>query len=740
MSRKQKSDELRRIMEADGDAIGETTRLATQLTEARLAMTPDYEDLRDEARAVKEDSIESLPELIEETKRSVEENGGSVYVADDTEDANEYIREVVAEKEAESVVKSKSMTTEEIEVNDALEEEGVEAWETDLGEYVIQVAGDDPSHLIGPAMHLSAEDIAEIFNRELDPDGELPANPIELTAFARDRVGEKIEKADVGMTGANFVAAESGSIALVTNEGNARKTAVTPDTHIAVAGVEKIVPSVSDLDPFVELIAKTGTGQDITSYISVLTPPVDTPTVDFEANELGDEGGDEREFHLVLLDNGRMEMREDPDLRETLYCIRCGACANTCANFQSVGGHAFGGETYTGGIGTGWEAGIHGLDSAGEFNDLCTGCSRCLENCPVKIDIPWINTVVRDRLNREGDENLDFLVDGLSPDAEEGADLQKRFFGNVEKFAKLGAIFPRTSNFLASTRPAKAVLSRLFGVDPRRDLPEFSRETFVGWFDGRIGDEGEETVVVYPDLYTNYFSPERGKAAVRLLESLGYEVVISQPRESGRAPLSQGMIETSRRRAEKVADNLLGHVDEGRDIVVVEPSDLAMFRGDYEKLLSEEEYERISENVYEVTEYVASVIDSVDEDGVIFDRPDDETDLLYHSHCQQRTLDLEQPTVELLEDAGYDVTTTDAECCGMAGSFGYKSEYYEVSVDVGEQMLDDLNLNPEETTIAASGTSCADQIADLANPDTEVHHPVELLAERLPTETFTERS
>jgi len=724
--RKKKADELRRVMEEDGEAIGDTTRLATQLTEARLAMTPDYEELRDEARAVKENAIERLPELIEETKSAVGENGGTVYVADDAEDANDYIREVAREEDAESVVKSKSMTTEEIEINDALAEDGVDAWETDLGEYVIQVAGDKPSHLIGPAMHLSAEDIAEIFNRELDTDEELPANPIELTAFARDRVGEKIKNADIGMTGANFVVAESGSIALVTNEGNARKTAVTPDTHIAVAGIEKIVPSVGDLDPFVELIAKTGTGQNITSYVSLLTPPVDTPTVDFEKDELGEEGGEGRDFHLVLLDNGRMEMRDDPDLRETLYCIRCGACANTCANFQSVGGHAFGGETYTGGIGTGWEAGIHGLDSAGEFNDLCTGCSRCVENCPVKIDIPWINTVVRDRVNREGDGNFDFLVDGLSPDAEDGADLQKRFFGNVERFAKLGAVFPRTSNFLADTRPFKAVLSRFFGVDTRRDLPEFSKDTFVGWFDRRTGDEGDETVVVYPDLYTNYFSPERGKATVLLLESLGYEVVISQPRESGRAPLSQGMVETSRKRAEKVADDLLGHIEEGRDIVVIEPSDLAMFRDDYEKLISDEDYETLSESTYEISEYVENVTDEED-----FEDIEADTDVLYHSHCQQRSLDLEAQTVSLLETAGYDVTTTDAECCGMAGSFGYKSEYYEISVDVGEQMMEGVNVDLEDVTVTASGTSCADQFEYLTGSESEIPHPVELLAERL---------
>ena len=728
--RKKKAEDLRRIMEEDGEAIGDTTRLATQLTEARLSLTPDYEELREEARAVKEDAIERLPELIEETKRAVEENGGTVYVADDADDANRYIREVAAEKDAETVVKSKSMTTEEIEVNDALAEDDVDAWETDLGEYVIQVAGDKPSHLIGPAMHLSAEKIAKIFNEKLDPDEELSANPIELTAFARDRVGEKIRNADVGMTGANFVVAETGSIVLVTNEGNARKTAVTPDTHIAVAGIEKIVPSVSDLDPFVELIAKTGTGQDITSYVSLLTPPVETPTVDFEKDELGEEGGEGRDFHLVLLDNGRMNMRDDPDLRETLYCIRCGACANTCANFQSVGGHAFGGETYTGGIGTGWEAGVHGLESAGEFNDLCTGCSRCVGKCPVKIDIPWINTVVRDRVSREGDGRFDFLVDGLSPDAEEGVDLQKRFFGNVEKFAKLGAIFPRTANLVAGSRPGKYVMERSFGVDPRRDIPKFSKETFVGWNDGRIGDEGDETVVVYPDLYTNYFSPERGKATVELLEETGYEVDISLPLESGRAPLSQGMVETARRRAEKVAEDLLGHIDKGRDVVVVEPSDLAMFRDDYENLLSEEVCEKLSDNVYDVAEYIVET-----EPEWTFEDMEDETAVLYHSHCQQRSLDLEQPTVELLEKAGYDVTTTDAECCGMAGSFGYKSEYYEVSVDVGEQMLDGVNVDLEETTVVASGTSCADQFEYLTDRD-GVRHPIELVAERLPTESF----
>ncbi len=295
------------------------------------------------------------------------------------------------------------MTTEELDVNERLEAAGVDVWETDLGEFVIQIADEAPSHLVGPSLHRTTDDVADLFNEYFDPDEPFETAE-ELTEFARDYLGERIRDADVGMTGANFVLADSGTITLVTNEGNARKCAVTPDTHIAVTGVEKILPSLSELGPFVELIARSATGQDIAQYVSLFSPPTDSPTLDFENPDDPEFGTQrDREFHLVLIDNGRMAMREDDQLRETLYCIRCGACANSCANFQHVGGHAFGGETYTGGIATGWETGVHGIDSAAEFNDLCTGCSRCVTACPVKIDIPWINTVVRDRLNRDHD-------------------------------------------------------------------------------------------------------------------------------------------------------------------------------------------------------------------------------------------------------------------------------------------------------------------------------------------------
>jgi len=723
-SRRETAAKIRQLLETEGANVEAQAR---QLNAGRIDATEDlaeYEALRSRARAIKEDAIADVPELVESVTEAVEANGGSVYVAADAADANQYVESVCADADAETLVKSKSMTTEEIDVNDALADAGVDVYETDLGEFVVQLADDSPSHLVGPAMHKSREEIAALLNDHFAPEEPL-SSAADMTAFVRDYLGDRIREADVGMTGANFVAADSGSIALVTNEGNARKCAATPATHVAVAGVEKLVPTVGDLDPFVRLLSKAATGQAISQYVSVLTPPVDTPVPDFDADEFLP--ADARDFHLVLLDNGRMDMREDDALRETLYCVRCGACSNACANFQQVGGHAFGGETYTGGIATGWEAGIGGEDAAADFNDLCTGCTRCVNACPVKIDVPWINTVVRDRLNRGADaERFDALVEGLTPDAEPaGLDLQKRFFGNVETVARVGSALAPVSNWLADTRPARAVLERVVGVDRRRDLPTFRRETLVDWFDARGGSrvperEAARSAVLYPDTYTNHVIPERGKAAVRALEALDVHVRVPDAPGSGRAPLSQGMIETARSTAASVHDALAPHVDAGRDVVVVEPSDLAMFAHDYERLLDGDAARSLADASYEVCEYVYGRLSndaSADALAAL------DGDVAYHSHCQQRTLGLEAHTVAVLEACGATVRTSDVECCGMAGSFGYKEQYYDLSVDVGDPLADDVADAPR---VVASGTSCADQLESLL--DRPAPHPIELLA------------
>ena len=732
-SRREKAAHIRRLLAEEGDAVAANTRGFNQGRYDAVADFEEYEALKDRAREIKEDAIERLPELLEEVRRSVEANGGTVYLAEDATDANDYIARVVEDADAETVVKSKSMTTEEIEVNDRLEAAGAAVWETDLGEFVLQVADEAPSHIVAPAIHRSREDIASLFEEVFGLDEPLETAE-ELTRFARDYLGEKYREADVGMTGANFVTADTGTIALVTSEGNARKAVTAGDTHVAVAGVEKLVPGYEQLRPFVELIGRSGTGQDITSYVSLYTPPVDTPSFDLDDETPLSALGSDREFHLVLVDNGRLAMREDDQLRETLYCIRCSACANSCANFQSVGGHAFGGETYSGGIATGWEAGVHGLDAAAAFNDLCTGCSRCVNQCPVKIDIPWINTVVRDRSNRSGDAGeLDFLVDGLAPDDEpNGLDIQKRFFGNFAAVARVGSATAPVSNWLAKLPGSRRAMEATLGVDRRRDLPEFRRETLVEWFRERGGSrvaDADREAVLYPDLYTNHVQVERGKAAVRVLEALGVAVGVPDVPSSGRAPLSQGMVATAEGKARAVHDALREHVDAGRDVVVVEPSDLAMFRGEYEKLLPESDYGRLERRSYEVMEYVYGLLAngaSADALRAAGDGGADDSALAYHSHCQQRTLGLAEYTTAVLTDLGYDVVTSDVECCGMAGSFGYKTEYYDLSMDVGDHLRTQFaEPSAAGRRVVASGTSCLEQLDALLSKPTE--HPVQVV-------------
>ena len=729
MTRTDKATVLRRLMAREGPAVAQNTRGFNAGRYDSVGRLDGYEGLKERARAIKEQAVEQLPALIEQVREQVEARGGAVYRADDAADANAYIADVAAG--ADRLVKSKSMTSEEIEVNEHLEAAGIETIETDLGEWVLQVAAEEPSHIVAPAIHKSRQAIADLFNRRFDPPTPLETAE-ELTQFAREQLGRLIEGADVGMTGANFITADSGTLALVTSEGNARKTALVPPTYIAVAGVEKIVPRVEDLQPFVELIGRSGTGQDITSYVSLLTPPFESPPIDFDRPDAPIAPAD-RSFHLVLLDNGRMEMRGDPQLKETLYCIRCGACSNSCANFQQVGGHAFGGETYSGGIATGWETGVHGQESAASFNDLCTGCSRCVPACPVNIDIPWINVVVRDRINRGEATTLDVLVDGLRPDAEgEGASLRQRAFAGFETLARLGSATAPLSNWVNRRAPVRALLDWALGIDRRRPLPAFKRETLRDWWarrDAPTGQEGRRRALLYPDLYTNYVHTERGKAAVRTLEALGVRVDVPAVPGSGRPPLSQGMVASAEQKAEAVWAALRAPIEAGRDVIVVEPTDLAMFRRRYRKLLPPAAAEAMREATYDVMDYVGQVLaDGGDARRL---QPGGGRPVAYHSHCQQRTLELEQeleqPTVALLETLGYDVQTSSVECCGMAGSFGYKSEYYELSMQVGEALREQFAAAEREgQAVVASGTSCQEQLRALL--ETPVRHPIRLIA------------
>ncbi|HEY2524488.1 MAG TPA: LutB/LldF family L-lactate oxidation iron-sulfur protein [Candidatus Binataceae bacterium] len=342
---------------------------------ATRAEFPAYDAERDASRRIKEDSIARLDDLLVRLKERLEANGCSVFVAADAAEARKYIVGLARERGARRVVKGKSMATEEIALNPALAEAGCEVVETDLGEYIVQLRGERPSHIITPAIHLSKEDIGLLFNEKLH----IPytSEPTALTAAARERLREVFLTAEMGVTGANFAIAETGTLVLVENEGNGRMSSTLPEIFVAVMGIEKVIPTMADLSHFLEVLARTATGQKLTTYTNFISGP----------RREGEADGP-REVHVVMLDNGRSAMLADPVLREALYCLRCGACLNVCPIYRRVGGHAYG-STYPGPIGSILSPSLFGGATAA-LPFASTLCGACREICPVKIDIPRI--------------------------------------------------------------------------------------------------------------------------------------------------------------------------------------------------------------------------------------------------------------------------------------------------------------------------------------------------------------
>jgi iron-sulfur cluster protein len=732
---------IRMALDIQSPAIRRNTQTFNRNRYRATAALPDYDALKDQARRIKENAIARLEESIRTLESVVRARGGQVFLAATAEEARQYILHVCRQHDARLVVKGKSITSEEVHLNHALEEAGIEVAESDLAEFILQVADEQPSHIIAPALHYSRERITALFKSKFKTDWPLDTGE-ELTKFAREKLREKFLHADVGFTGANLIAADRGTLMLVESEGNIRMASYLPPVHIAIAGVEKIIPTRREMAPFVELLSASGTGQKMTSYTSFLSPPLDDPPF-----ALPGKPRKLREFHLVLLDNGRMKMREDPVLHETLYCIRCSACLNSCANFQTVGGHAFGGETYSGGIGGSWEAGTGKLENA-RFSELCTGCSRCVNQCPVRIDIPWLNENLRNRLNRESEPSaVNGLLGLVSAAAEEdrSAPASKIFFGNYHYFAKWGSRFAGISNAIAGAKFARIAMETFAGLDRRRALPPFPQKTLAEaareFLDKEKREEKMPTAkaVLFADVFTNYGLPERGVAALKVLRALNVDVVVSEPVAEGRAALSQGMIATAKKLAQEAVFSLQRFLDEGRDVIVLEPSSLAMFRRDCRHLLSDEkQFEGIRAKAFEPVEYIARLLKQSKRDPKdLFDvsRSAAGTRLFFHAHCQQKTIGCAEPTLMLLRAIGFDVAASTVECCGMAGSFGYKKDFYELSMAVGADLMQqaaEAEKDGGPRTLVASGLSCTEQLH--AGLHRNVMHPVELLAAVLRSE------
>lgn len=328
---------------------------------------------REKAKNLKWKALAALDKYLEDFEAHFTRRGGKVIWAEDAQQALNEILSICQAKQCKTLVKSKSMVTEEIHLNDFLEKNGIESVETDLGEYIQQLDGEAPYHIVTPAMHKSKEDVARLFNNKLGTPPNL--SPEQLTLVAREKLREKYVQAEVGITGANFIIADTGSVAVTENEGNGRLSCAFPKTHIVITGIEKVIPSLTDLALFWPLLATYGTGQRVTVYNSILSGP-----------RQPDETDGPEEMYVILLDNGRTQLLADEKARESLYCIRCGACLNACPVYKNIGGHAYE-TTYSGPIGSVITPHLREMGEWKHLSYASSLCGNCTEVCAVKINL-----------------------------------------------------------------------------------------------------------------------------------------------------------------------------------------------------------------------------------------------------------------------------------------------------------------------------------------------------------------
>lgn len=342
-----------------------------------VAADEHFEQLREQGRLIKQRCLAKLPELLEQLEHKLTANGIKVHWAQTTEQANETIAQLLAQHGATRAVKGKSMVSEETELNDHLNARGVETLETDMGEYIVQLEHERPSHILAPAIHKNKVEVAQIFDKHIEGLG-YTEDVDALILAARHVMRDKFKQADVGITGVNFAVAQTGTLCLVENEGNGRMCSTVPDLHIAITGIEKVVESLSDIPPLLSLLTRSATGQVLSTYFNMISHP----------RKSGEKDGP-KAVHLVLLDNGRSDAFDDEAFRQTLQCIRCSACMNHCPVYRRVGGHAYG-TVYPGPIGQILTPHMQGLDKTQDLPTASTLCGSCAEVCPVKIPIPQL--------------------------------------------------------------------------------------------------------------------------------------------------------------------------------------------------------------------------------------------------------------------------------------------------------------------------------------------------------------
>lgn len=674
----------------------------------------DIEGLRNEIACAKRQAGDNLDGLIGRFTEEATKRGARVYFAKTADDANRYITNLAKEKGVRTVVKSKSMASEEIHLNNYLKEAGVDVNETDLGEWIIQLAGQKPSHMVMPAIHLSKEQVAGYFAKNLDRD--IPPDIPFMVQTARQELRTKFIEADMGISGANMAIAETGSIALMTNEGNARLTTTLPRIHVALVGIEKLIVNLDEATKIIKALPKSATGQIITSYVTFVTGTVPT-----EIN--GKE--EQKELHIVLMDNGRRQLLDDPEFKEAWQCIRCASCLNVCPAYQMVGGHVYG-HIYAGGIGSILTFFFNDPEDAAKPQNLCLGCGKCAEICPGKIPIPDLILRMRRRLVKSN--GIDViprtilqsivvnrkLMHGLLRVA---AKAQKPFTGGKPLIRHLPFFF---SN-LTKDRSLPAIAD-----EPFRDYAKVYRRKNTGKVKKRVS--------FYGGCLIDFTYPDIGKAVYEVLDHAGCEIQFPWEQGCCGAPAKYiGDEDTQVRLAKQNIEAL----EEGNPdyIVTACPTCAVGLRDDFAEVLKNdpawlERAKKLAAKVRDFSELVnelgVNLLPNTNSSGAKF---------TYHDSCHyKRHLHLSEvprrlltqiPGMELVEMKDSD------QCCGMAGS--YMVKFPEISAPILEKKLENIQTTGADM-VCVDCPGCIMQMAgglDKKNSRVRVKHTAEVLAEAI---------